>query len=143
MSASYSFSKEDTTYRFLHKDLIIRWLTKSIRSEKHNPGEISFIFCSDKYLLKMNREHLNHDYYTDIITFDYCENKTVSGDIFISIDRVKDNAKKYGVTIKHELYRVMIHGILHLCGYGDKSAAKARIMRQKEDYYLSLHPLLK
>lgn len=140
---SYSFLKEDTTYRFSHKDLIIKWLNKTIKSEKYKPGDISFIFCSDKYLLKMNRAYLKHDYYTDIITFDYCENNTISGDIFISIDRVKDNAKQYNVSSQNELYRVMIHGILHLCGYGDKSVVKARHMRKKEDYYLSLHPLLK
>jgi rRNA maturation RNase YbeY len=140
---TYSFSKEDISFKFLHKDLIIKWLTKSIRAEKHSPGEISFVFCSDKYLLKINRTYLKHDYYTDIITFDYCENKTVSGDIFISIDRVKDNAHHYKVSFENELYRVMIHGVLHLCGYGDKSTAAAKRMRQKEDYYLSLHPKLK
>jgi probable rRNA maturation factor len=140
---SYSFSKENIKHRFLHKDLIINWLNKIIKSEKHKPGEISFIFCSDKYLLKMNRAYLKHDYYTDIITFDYCESNIVSGDIFISIDRVKDNAKQYKATFQAELYRVMAHGILHLCGYGDKTKAQIKVMQQKEDYYLSLNPLLK
>jgi len=135
---SYIFSKEDTSFRFLYKELIISWLDKSIRKEAHKPGDISYIFCSDKYLLKINRDYLNHDYYTDIITFDYSQGKTISGDLFISIDRVKENANQYKVSFQEELKRVMIHGVLHLCGYSDKSPRHARQMREKEDYYLSL-----
>lgn len=135
---AYSFSKENTKFRLLYKELIISWLDKSIRKEAHKPGEISFIFCSDKYLLKINKAYLKHNYFTDIITFDYSENKLISGDIFISVDRVLANAKTYNVSFNNELLRVMIHGVLHLCGYKDKSPANARQMRLKEDYYLSL-----
>jgi len=140
---SYSFSKENISFRFSNKDLIIRWLDKSIKSEKHKPGDISFIFCSDKYLLGINKQYLNHNYFTDIITFDYTQDKLVSGDLFISIDRVLDNAKTYAVTFQEELLRVLIHGVLHLCGYKDKTKAAASLMRQKEDYYLSLYTKLK
>ena len=137
---SYTFSKEKTNFRFQNKELIIKWLDNSIHNEKVNPGEISFVFCSDNHLLSMNKKYLKHNFYTDVITFDYSENKLVSGDIFISIDRVVDNAKLFKVGFQDELLRVMIHGVLHLCGYKDKSPAKARQMRLKEDYYLSLFP---
>lgn len=135
---SYIFHKEDTAFRFLNKSLIINWLSSSLKKEKKKPGELNFIFCSDKYLLKMNRQYLQHDYYTDIITFDYSQKDLVSGDIYISIDRVKENASTYKVSFQDELLRVMIHGVLHLCGYKDKSTQAARLMREKEDYYLSL-----
>ena len=108
-----------------------------IISEKFKPGEITIIFCSDDYLLDKNRAYLNHDYYTDIITFDYSENDVVSGDLFISIDRVKDNANTYGISFDNELKRVVYHGILHLCGYKDKTEKDKKEMREKENYYLS------
>lgn len=137
---SYGFHKENISFRFSDKNLIINWLTASLKKEKKVPGELNFIFCSDKYLLKINREYLNHDFYTDIITFDYTQKNLVSGDIYISIDRVKENAATYRVSFQNELLRVIIHGVLHLCGYKDKTKAHARLMGEKEDYYLSLWP---
>ena len=103
----------------LNNDLIISWLTKVCVSENKVCGPISIIFCSDDYLLSVNKEYLDHDYYTDIITFDYSTDSEVSGDLFISIDRVKENALTYNVLFLTELYRVLVHGVLHLCGYCD------------------------
>lgn len=135
---SYIFHKEDISFRFLNKHLVISWFSSALKKERKKGGEISFIFCSDEYLLQINRQHLKHDYYTDIITFDYSVKDLLSGDIYISIDRVKENAGTYNVTFQQELLRVMIHGVLHLCGYKDKTTRDARLMREKEDYYLSL-----
>ncbi len=104
--------------------------------EGKNPNDINFIYCSDEYLLELNKSSLNHDYYTDIITFDYCEGKEVSGDLFISIDRVRENANEMNLTFEDELHRVMIHGVLHLCGYKDKTKKDAETMREKENFYL-------
>lgn len=140
---SCEFHKQNIPFRFLHKAKIISWFDHALKKEKKSAGELNFIFCSDKYLLGINRQYLNHDFYTDIITFDYSQGKQVSGDIYISIDRVKDNAKTYEVSFQDELLRVLIHGVLHLCGYKDKTKADARLMRQKEDYYLSLWSNLK
>lgn len=137
---SYNFSKEKVVFRLSRKQLIVNWLDKIIQQEKHKPGDISYIFCSDKYLLNINKTYLKHDFYTDIITFDYSKNKSVSGDIFISIDRVKENAKEFSVSFQNELLRVIAHGVLHLCGYKDKTKAQEKQMRAKEDYYLSLYP---
>ena len=114
------------------------WLTKVIESENKKLGEINYIFCDDEYLLEINKQYLNHDYYTDIISFDYTENEVVSGDIFISIDRVKENASDYGVSFDNELKRVIIHGILHFCGYKDKSQEEERMMRLKEEEKINL-----
>lgn len=122
----------------LNNNLIINWLSDVCVSEKKVCGPISIIFCSDDYLLEVNKEYLDHDYYTDIITFDYTINNEVSGDLFISIDRVKENSTTFDVTFQKELYRVLVHGVLHLCGYGDKSVSEEKIMRSKEDFYLSL-----
>ncbi|AMS28224.1 rRNA maturation factor [Bacteroidetes bacterium UKL13-3] len=133
-----SFNTVDTSYTVKHKKNLRSWIKETISKEKKSLGEISFNFCSDEYLLSVNKEHLNHDYYTDIITFDFCENDIISGDIYISIDRVKENAKTENRTINNELHRVIIHGILHLCGYKDKKPADASVMREKEDFYLSL-----
>ena len=122
----------------LNNDLIISWLNNVCVSENKVCGPISIIFCSDDYLLSVNKEYLDHDYYTDIITFDYSADSEVSGDLFISIDRVKENALSYNVLFLTELYRVLVHGVLHLCGYGDKSVSEEKIMRSKEDFYLSI-----
>ncbi len=132
------FNLVDLSYSLRNKTVIREWMQQTIRKEKKKTGALSFNFCSDEYLLGVNREHLNHDYYTDIITFDFSNHPTVSGDIYISIDRVRDNAKTEGKTFTNELMRVLIHGVLHLCGYKDKKPADARLMRDKEDYYLSL-----
>ena len=115
-----------------------KWITDLILKEGLKEGDINYIFCNDDYLLEKNVKYLNHNELTDIITFDYSIGKLLSGDIFISIERVKDNAISYNVEVKDELQRVMVHGVLHLCGYKDKSKEEKSLMRDKEDYYLSL-----
>tara|TARA_B110000305_G_scaffold145934_1_gene162113 strand:+ start:337 stop:768 length:432 start_codon:yes stop_codon:yes gene_type:complete len=114
------------------------WLTKLVESHEKKVGELNYIFCSDDYLLKMNQEHLNHDYFTDIITFDYCEKDLVSGDLFISIDRTKENAKTFGKTQINELNRVIAHGLLHLLGFNDKTAEDIAEMRSMEEEALNM-----
>ena len=110
-----------------------QWIEKIISSENKHLGEINYIFCDDDYLHQINVEYLNHDTLTDIITFDYTEDNVLSSDIFISIERVSDNANDFGVTFETELLRVMAHGILHLCGYKDKTEEDSQQMRKKED----------
>lgn len=110
-----------------------KWLDSIVISEGKTIGELSFVFCSDAYLLKINQDHLNHDTYTDIITFDYCLDGLINGEIYISTDRVKENAVSFRESEINELHRVMAHGVLHLCGYGDKSEEEARVMREKEN----------
>ena len=109
------------------------WLSAVIESENKNEGEINYIFCDDEYLHKINMEYLQHDDLTDIISFDYCVGNELNGDIFISVERVTENAKEYEVEMETELLRVMAHGILHYCGYKDKSEDDATLMRSKED----------
>lgn len=116
-----------------NKTKYVDWVSRVIASEEFSVGQIDYIFCSDDYLLNLNQEYLNHDTLTDIITFDYVDGKTVSGDIFISSERVEANAKDFDVEFEIELLRVMSHGVLHLMGYGDKSTAEAELMRQKEE----------
>ncbi len=130
-----NFFSEDVTFILKNKTLLRSWLVKCAFSEKRKIDALNYIFCSDKYLKKINKQSLNHDYFTDIITFSTSEpgDKTISGDIYISIDRVKENATTYGVRINEELHRVMAHGLLHLCGYGDKSEKEQELMRKKED----------
>lgn len=132
------YHNEDHPYKISDKLKIRNWVKKIVELEKKYIGTINYIFVSDEYILKLNNESLKHDYYTDIITFDYSENSMISGDLFISIDRVIDNAKQLNVLFIDELHRVMIHGVLHLCGYGDKSAKEEKIMRSKEDFSLTL-----
>ena len=133
-----SYHTEDCTFRFGNRRTVNRWIADAIATEGRKRGNITIIFCSDDYLLEINRRHLDHDYYTDIITFDYSEEDWVSGDLFISLDTVRTNAEEYRVSFGQELHRVIIHGVLHLCGYGDKSPAEAATMRSKEDFYLNL-----
>ena len=114
------------------------WLNRVIDSENRDLGPISYIYCDDKYLLKINKEYLEHDTLTDIITFDYSKEGLISGDIFISIERVKENALKFKVSFDSELRRVMCHGVLHLIGYNDKSDADQKMMRNKEDEKMKL-----
>ena len=109
-----------------------------LANENRTLGEVNYIFCSDDYLLNINKQYLNHDYYTDVISFDYSEDGIISGDIFISVDTVKDNANEYEVEFKKELARVMVHGVLHFIGYKDKTDEDAKLMRQKENQYLPL-----
>lgn len=129
---------EDVDDLLLNEIDLTNWISKVCVIENFNLGDISLIFCSDEYLLDMNRTHLDHDYYTDIITFDYTDNQIVSGDLFISIDRVRDNASDFNVSFDHELHRVIIHGVLHLCGYKDKSDDEEKLMRTKENIALSM-----
>ena len=135
-----SFHSEQIDFSFSDDSAIAAWLLGVCSSEAKKPSDISYIFCSDDYLLEMNRQYLNHDYYTDVITFDYCTEDHVSGDIFISIDRVVDNAQNMGVSSNDELHRVMVHGLLHLLGYQDKEPSDKEQMTAKEDFYLSLRP---
>mgnify|MGYP001804060443 CR=1 FL=1 len=114
------------------------WITHASTEEKVTIAGLNYIFCSDEYLLDINIKHLNHNYLTDIITFPYQEGKVLESDIFISVDRVKDNAAELKIDWFDELCRVMIHGFLHLCGYKDKTDDEQAVMRKKEDYYLSL-----
>ncbi len=133
------FFKEDTQYQLRQRAEIRTWLNTIAKKETYSILELNYIFCSDEYLLQMNRDFLDHDYYTDIITFDNSEVKgKIEGDIFISIDRVKDNAQIQHSTIKDELHRVLAHGLLHLTGYKDKTTKEKEIMRRKEDASLSL-----
>ena len=113
------------------------WLEDIILSEGKKLGEISYIFCNDEYLLKVNQDYLQHDYYTDIITFDYVKGRTISGEIFVSLQRISDNASTLSREYEEELRRVLAHGILHLSGYKDKSEAEEKEMRDKEDFYLA------
>ncbi len=130
------FFTEQIDFQINNKDVLIQWIKNTAKEENRKTGEISIIFTSDDNLLEINKKYLNHDYYTDVITFDYSENDTISGDIFISIDRVKENAQIYNSKFEQELHRVIIHGILHLIGYKDKNETDQKLMRQKEDYYL-------
>lgn len=114
-----------------------KWLEDLILSEEKKLGEINYIFCDDEYLLKVNQDYLQHDYYTDIITFDYVKGKTISGEIFVSLQRISDNASTLSGNYEEELRRVLAHGILHLCGYKDKTEEEELQMRGKEDHYLA------
>ena len=146
------FHSEKIRFTLRKKNSLRNWIERSISKENRKKGAINFIFCDDKYLRKINLKYLNHDYFTDIITFDYSKGNNkllmnripvdencISGDIYISVDRVRENAKEYAAGFNDELHRVMIHGILHLCGYNDNTASEKETMRGKEDYYLSLH----
>lgn len=112
------------------------WIENIILSEGKKLGDINYIFCDDEYLLKVNQDYLQHDYYTDIITFDYVKGKTISGDIFVSVERIKDNATTLARDYDSEFRRVLAHGVLHLCGYKDKSPEDEKLMREKEDFYI-------
>ena len=114
------------------------WLKELIISEDKKPGDINYIFCDDDHLLQVNKDFLNHDYYTDVITFDYVKGKTISADIFVSLPRILDNSSTLSNAFNSELLRVLAHGVLHLCGYKDKTDEEISEMRQKEDYYLSI-----
>ena len=129
---------EDVKFSFKEKKVNNRWLKLVAGSEVRRLGNISIIFCSDRYILDVNMRYLQHDYFTDIITFDSCEGNVLSGDLFISVDSVRENALHYGATFEEELRRVIVHGLLHLIGYDDRTPAQRQQMRAKEDYYLSL-----
>lgn len=134
---SINFYYEDVTALRLDKGSLRGWIRSAVREEEKKAGDLNFIFCSDRYLLKINQQFLKHDDYTDIITFDYVEGDEVSGDIFISVERISENAEIYQVSFQSELERVMIHGILHLLGYKDKDIEHKIEMTKKENYYLA------
>ena len=133
-----SYSLEDIKFEFKHKRINNAWLKMVAESEVMKLGNICIIFCSDNYILDVNIKFLGHDYFTDIITFDYCEGNVLSGDLFISIDSVRENAEYYKTEFSDELNRVIVHGLLHLIGYDDHTEEEQKIMREKENYYLEL-----
>ncbi len=132
-----SFNYE-TDFQLDDEALFADWISRVIASEKKKEGEINYVFCDDEFLLNINQQYLNHDYYTDIISFDYSVGNELHGDIFVSVERVKENAEDFNVTFEEELKRVIIHGVLHYCGYKDKSEADELAMRQKEDEKIKL-----
>lgn len=133
-----SYYSDGINYTPKNQSDLTEWIASAAHQEGLGCGEITFVFTTDEILLGINREYLDHDTYTDIITFDYSEEELISGEIYISIERVRDNALRFSVSERDELHRVIIHGILHLCGYTDKTELNRKEMRAKEDYYLSL-----
>lgn len=143
-----STSKSKVCFFFEHKKFSLQnravlkaFIESLFKKEKKKLSSINYIFCTDKRLLEINRQFLQHDYFTDIITFDLSETDSTIAEIYISVDRVKDNAKTLGNSFKAELHRVIFHGALHLCGYGDKTTKEKEVMRKKEDFYLTRHLL--
>ena len=137
--AAVHFFNQDIDFKLSHPRKRKNWIKNTVEEEGGTLGSLNFIFCSDEHLLGINIQYLNHETYTDIITFDNSEEEDqIEGDIFISIDRVRENASKLKVAFDDELDRVMIHGVLHLLGYGDKTTRQSKLMREKEDAYLSL-----
>lgn len=133
-----TYHNEDCDFLFKFKAQNNKWLKLVAESEIKKIGDIAIVFCSDNYILDVNIKYLQHDYFTDIITFDYCEGKVLSGDLFISIDSVRENAELYGAEFAEELNRVIVHGVLHLIGYDDHTEEEQKVMREKENYYLSV-----
>jgi len=136
--APVHFHCEHPDYHFDHQDELRNWIIQTCKEENATIDRLDFIFCTDEDLLEINLNYLNHNYLTDVITFPYSEGDTIAGDIFISVDRVKENAQDLDLKWFDELCRVIIHGVLHLCGYTDKESHQQAEMRKKEDYYLSL-----
>lgn len=132
------FHTEDISHTFSNKKIIRSWINKVSNKHHKEVGDINYIFCSDAIILEINKQFLNHDYYTDIISFDYSEENFISGDIYISIDTVKSNALKYEVLFKDELHRVIIHGVLHFLGFKDKTKTDAEKMRRLENESLQI-----
>ncbi|MFN3916549.1 MAG: rRNA maturation RNase YbeY [Flavobacteriales bacterium] len=132
------FQNADVKFSLQNKADIKNWIKAVIAEHYKKTGDLSLVFCSDKYLLEINRQYLQHDFYTDIITFDYCEGKSISGDLLISVDRVEENAQKLNVPFEEELLRVIIHGILHLIGFKDKTLSEVKAMRNAENNSLAL-----
>ena len=125
------YSEND--FELLMKDELSKWIGEVVQKENCELGEVGYVFCNDDFLLRINQDFLNHDTYTDIITFDYNLGNQINSEIYISTERVKENAEEFGVTLEDELHRVMIHGILHLCGYGDKTEEEKTTMRKREN----------
>lgn len=128
----------ELSFQLDNEERYSQWIQDVIISERKELGEINYIFCDDEYLLNINKQYLDHDYYTDVISFDYTDDYVISGDVFISIDRVRENARDYNVEFEKELKRVIIHGVLHYCGYSDKSEAEEQLMRNKEEEKIRL-----
>ena len=128
-----TFDSENIEFPNLKKRETSTWIKNIANSFSKKLGDVAYLFCNDNKILDINRQYLNHDFYTDIITFDYSEGDKISGDIFISLDTVKTNSQKYNTDYQEELYRVIIHGVLHLCGLDDKSEADSKEMREAED----------
>jgi len=127
----------ETDFLIENEERLATWISEVITSEGFKEDEINYIFCDDEYLFELNVEFLDHDTLTDIISFDYSIGKIIQGDIFISIERVRENASDFNVGFLEELHRVMVHGILHYCGYKDKTDSEERLMREKENHYLN------
>lgn len=138
MSEIYFYNEECEFPAFFSEEKVTRWLQLVAADYSLELGTISFIFCNDDYILDVNKKYLNHDYYTDVITFDYREGKVLSGDVFISLDTVQSNALEFGATYENELNRVIVHSVLHLIGFKDKSDEDAKEMRQNENHCLEL-----
>lgn len=136
---SFFFHSEVSGFKFKDHSNYKQWLKKVIYCEKKKIGEINIIFISDEDILKINNSYLKNDFYTDIIAFNYNEKNKISGDIFISIERVKENAKEFGEKFENELNRVIVHGVLHLIGYDDKKEEEKKIIRNLENHYLSMY----
>jgi rRNA maturation RNase YbeY len=135
-----TFNCDDVSFEWADENIISDWLLSIAQKEKVEIESLSYVYCSDEQLLEMNRQHLDHDYYTDIITFDLSETDAIEGEIYISLDRIKDNAQQFQVSFEEELCRVMSHGLLHLIGYDDHTDADKTEMRAKETFCLSLLP---
>lgn len=133
-----SYLNEGVKMPAIKRREVSAWIKNVAASYGKKVGDIAYIFCNDEKILEVNKEYLQHDYYTDIITFDYCEENTISGDLFISLDTVKSNSELVGATYEQELYRVIIHGILHLCGIDDKAPGAREVMEAAEDKALSM-----
>lgn len=133
-----SYFVQDTDFKFVKRRLNNSWLKLVAESEVRKLGDINIIFCSDNYILDVNMKYLQHDYFTDIITFDYCEGNVLSGDLFISVDSVRENSVFFKTEFTDELNRVIVHGLLHLIGYDDHTPEDQKVMREKENYYLDL-----
>lgn len=142
-----SYLREGTKFNFSKRRICTKWIKSVIQNEsldcgndkassKKTAGDISVVFCSDEYLLEINKKFLSHDYFTDVITFDYSTGRTISGDIFISVDTVRSNSELYKQDFLMELHRVIVHGVLHLLGYNDRTRIQKQVMRGKEDFYL-------
>lgn len=140
MSAIRFHAVEDTLIPIKNKKLYSQWLSDVVKTENKSIDYINYIFCSDDFLKDINVKYLNHDYYTDIITFPYNEGNNIQSDIYISVDRVSENSKDYGVDFQTEMQRVMVHGLLHLIGYNDMSDEEIHEMRTKENLYISIFP---
>jgi rRNA maturation RNase YbeY len=132
-----SFHSPTLRFKLSQKTALKKWLKAVAEAESKRMGAVSFIFCSDEELLRINRRYLQHNYYTDVITFDETNGAILAGDVFVGINTVRANADKYKQTFDNELHRVMLHGVLHLCGYADRTPAEQKQMRAKEDFYLA------